>query len=62
MERQIAKFNLNSNVALTWEEVLRLIFSVVENDVVTSRVNESVIFEKIDIVLDFSVNTKDEPK
>lgn len=62
MERQIAKFNLNSNVALTWEEVLRLIFSVVENDVMTSRVNESVIFEKIDIVLDFSVNTKDEPK
>ena len=57
-----AKFNINSNVALTWEEVLRLIFSVVENDVVTSRVNESVIFEKIDIVLNFSINTKDEPK
>ncbi len=45
----------------TWEGVLGLVLSVIEYDVVTSRVYESVVLKKVDVLLDLTVHTEDEP-
>ena len=45
----------------TWEGVLGLVLGVIEHDVVPSGVYESVVLEKVDVLLDLTVHTEDEP-
>lgn len=49
-----------SRTSLTRVEVLRLVLSVVNDDVVTRRIDDAMVFKQIEVLLKFAIDSENE--
>jgi hypothetical protein len=53
--------HLLTKFKLTREEILRLVLRVIQYDIVAGTVHDPVVLQQVYVILNFTINTEDEP-